>query len=106
CYKGIRESTFVNTLIVAIKLSIVIAVICFGAFYVNPAHWVPFIPPNTGAYGEFGWSGVLQASAIIFFAYIGFDGVSTVAQEAKNPARGMPIGILGSLVICTLLYIL
>jgi APA family basic amino acid/polyamine antiporter len=106
CYKGIKESAFVNTLIVAIKVSIVIAVICFGAFYVNPAHWVPYIPPNTGKYGEFGWSGVLQAAAIIFFAYIGFDGVSTVAQEAKNPARGMPIGILGSLGVCTVLYIL
>ena len=106
CYKGIRESAFVNTVIVAIKVTIVVAVIAFGAFYVNPAHWVPFIPANTGKFGEFGWSGVLQASAIIFFAYIGFDGVSTVAQEAKNPARGMPIGILGSLGICTLLYIL
>ena len=106
CYKGIRESAFVNTVIVAIKVTIVVAVIAFGAFYVNPAHWAPFIPANTGKFGEFGWSGVLQASAIIFFAYIGFDGVSTVAQEAKNPARGMPIGILGSLGICTLLYIL
>jgi APA family basic amino acid/polyamine antiporter len=106
CYKGIRESAFVNSLIVAIKVTIVIAVICFGAFYVNPAHWVPYIPANTGKFGEFGWSGILQASAIIFFAYIGFDGVSTVAQEAKNPARGMPIGMLGSLGICTLLYIL
>jgi basic amino acid/polyamine antiporter, APA family len=106
CYKGIRESAFVNSLIVAIKVTIVIAVICFGAFYVNPAHWVPYVPANTGKFGAFGWSGVLQASAIIFFAYIGFDGVSTVAQEAKNPARGMPIGMLGSLAICTVLYIL
>ena len=71
-----------------------------------PANWHPYIPPNTGIFGQFGWSGIWQASAIIFFAYIGFDGVSTVAQEAKNPARGMPLGMLGSLGICTLLYIL
>jgi APA family basic amino acid/polyamine antiporter len=106
CYKGIKESAIVNTIIVAIKVSIVIAVICFGAKYVNVKNWVPYIPPNTGTFGEFGWSGILQASAIIFFAYIGFDGVSTVAQEAKDPQRGMPIGMLGSLAICTLLYIL
>jgi basic amino acid/polyamine antiporter, APA family len=106
CYKGIKESAFVNTIIVAIKVSIVIAVIVFGAFYINPANWVPYIPPNTGIFGQFGWSGIFQASAIIFFAYIGFDGVSTVAQEAKDPARGMPLGMLGSLGICTLLYIL
>ena len=74
--------------------------------YVNTANWVPYIPKNTGTFGEFGWSGILQASAIIFFAYIGFDGVSTVAQEAKDPQRGMPIGMLGSLGICTVLYIL
>ncbi len=106
CYKGIKESALVNTVIVAIKVSIVVAVIIFGAFYVNPSNWVPYIPPNTGTFGHFGWSGIFQASAIIFFAYIGFDGVSTVAQEAKDPARGMPLGMLGSLGICTLLYIL
>ena len=106
CYKGIKESAVVNTIIVAIKVSIVIAVIVFGAAYVNTANWVPYIPKNTGTFGEFGWSGILQASAIIFFAYIGFDGVSTVAQEAKDPQRGMPIGMLGSLAICTVLYIL
>jgi APA family basic amino acid/polyamine antiporter len=106
CYKGIKESAWVNTIIVAIKVGIVIAVIAFGAVYVNTANWAPFIPTNTGTFGEFGWSGILQASAIIFFAYIGFDGVSTVAQEAKNPQRDMPIGMLGSLAICTVLYIL
>jgi basic amino acid/polyamine antiporter, APA family len=106
CYKGIKESAVVNTIIVAIKVSIVIAVIVFGAVYVNTANWFPYIPKNTGVFGEFGWSGILQASAIIFFAYIGFDGVSTVAQEAKDPQRGMPIGMLGSLAICTVLYIL
>ncbi len=106
CYKGIRESAIVNTIIVVIKVSIVVAVIVAGAFYIDTAHWVPYIPRNTGVYGQFGWSGISQAAAIIFFAYIGFDGVSTVAQEARNPARGMPIGILGSLGICTVLYVL
>src|SRR5271170_6152435 len=106
CYKGIRESAVVNTVIVAIKVSIVVAVIAFGAKYVNTHNWVPYIPDNTGVRGEFGWSGIWRASAIIFFAYIGFDGVSTVAQEAKDPQRGMPIGMLGSLAICTVLYIL
>jgi basic amino acid/polyamine antiporter, APA family len=106
CYRGIKESAIVNTIIVAVKVGIVIAVIIFGAMYVNTAHWFPYIPKNTGEFGHFGWSGIFQASAIIFFAYIGFDGVSTVAQEAKNPQRGMPIGMLGSLGICTILYIL
>jgi APA family basic amino acid/polyamine antiporter len=106
CYRGIKESAVVNTIIVAVKVAIVLAVIVFGAMYVNTAHWFPYIPANTGEFGHFGWSGIFQASAIIFFAYIGFDGVSTVAQEAKDPQRGMPIGMLGSLAICTLLYIL
>ena len=106
CYKGIKESALVNTIIVAIKVGIVIAVIGFGAMYVDTAYWHPYIPKNTGTFGTFGWTGILQASAVIFFAYIGFDGVSTVAQEAKDPQRGMPIGMLGSLGICTVLYIL
>ena len=84
-----------------------LAVIVFGAFYVNTAQLgARTSRKNTGVFGQFGWSGIWQAAAIIFFAYIGFDGVSTVAQEAKNPARGMPIGMLGSLGICTVLYIL
>jgi APA family basic amino acid/polyamine antiporter len=106
CYRGIKKSATVNTIIVAIKVSIVMAVIAFGAKFVDTHNWVPYIPKNTGTFGQFGLSGILQASAIIFFAYIGFDGVSTVAQEAKYPQRGMPIGILGSLAICTVLYIL
>jgi APA family basic amino acid/polyamine antiporter len=106
CYRGIKESATVNTIIVAIKVAIVMAVIAFGASFVDTHNWVPYIPKNTGTFGQFGWSGILQASAIIFFAYIGFDGVSTVAQEAKDPQRGMPIGMLGSLAICTVLYIL
>jgi len=106
CYIGIRQSAFVNTLVVIVKVAIVLVVIGFGAFYVDPANWHPFIPPNTGTFGVFGWSGVLRAAGVVFFAYIGFDAVSTAAQEAKDPARNMPIGILGSLLICTVLYIL
>jgi basic amino acid/polyamine antiporter, APA family len=105
CYKGIKESAMVNTFIVCIKVLIVLAVIVFGWKYVDTSNWHPFIPENTGKFGEFGKSGVAMAAAIIFFAYIGFDGVSTVAQEAKNPQKGMPAGILGSLIICTVLYI-
>jgi APA family basic amino acid/polyamine antiporter len=105
CYVGIRQSAWVNNGVVAIKVTIVLFVIAFGSFYINSHYWHPFIPPNTGKFGEFGWSGILRASGIIFFAYIGFDAVSTAAQEAKNPARDMPIGILGSLIICTILYV-
>jgi APA family basic amino acid/polyamine antiporter len=72
----------------------------------QPNHWHPFIPPNTGERGQFGWSGILRGAGVVFFAYIGFDAVSTAAQEAKNPKKDMPLGILGSLVICTVLYIL
>jgi APA family basic amino acid/polyamine antiporter len=106
CYCGIRETAVVNTVLVAIKVTIIVAVIVFGIAYVSSENWVPFIPANTGRFGEFGWSGILEAAAITFYAYIGFDSVSTVAQEAKNPHRGMPIGILGSLAICSVLYVL
>ena len=106
CYIGIRQSATFNGFVVAIKVSIVVLVIAFGAFFVSTSNWHPYIPPNTGTFGEFGVSGILRASGIIFFAYIGFDAVSTAAQEAKNPQRDMPIGILGSLIICTILYIL
>jgi APA family basic amino acid/polyamine antiporter len=105
CYIGIKQSATFNGFIVAIKVTVVIVVIAFGAFYVSLDNWHPYIPPNTGKFGEFGISGILRASGIIFFAYIGFDAVSTAAQEARNPARDMPIGILGSLIICTVLYI-
>jgi APA family basic amino acid/polyamine antiporter len=103
---GIRESARFNNAIVFIKLAIVFLVIGVGFMYVNTANWHPFIPPNTGRFGEFGWSGVLRGAGVIFFAYIGFDAVSTAAQEARNPQRDMPIGILGSLFICTILYVL
>ena len=103
---GIKESARFNNFIVILKLAIVLLVIGFGFMYVNQANWHPFIPPNTGEYGHYGWSGIVRGAAVVFFAYIGFDAVSTAAQEAKNPQRDMPIGILGSLAICTVLYIL
>src|SRR5438270_682867 len=94
----------------AVVLSFVVAAIgcafAAGFAYVNPANYTPFMPENTGKFGEFGFSGVMRAAAVIFFAYIGFDAVSTAAQEAKKPQRDMPIGIIGSLVVCTILYIL
>jgi len=108
---GIRESANVNNVIVLIKVAVVLLFIVFAAHAVNPANWHPFIPPQTvkdgvPVAGEFGWSGVFTGGAIVFFAYIGFDAVSTAAQEAKNPQKDMPIGIIGSLLICTVLYIL
>ncbi|MBA3759903.1 MAG: amino acid permease [Gemmatimonadota bacterium] len=102
---GIKESATVNNVIVVIKLAVVILFIVLAAPHVNPDNWHPFIPPNTGDREHFGFSGVVAGAAIVFFAYIGFDAVSTAAQEAKNPQRDMPIGILGSLVICTVLYV-
>jgi APA family basic amino acid/polyamine antiporter len=103
---GIKESARFNNIVVFVKLAIVLLVIVFGFKYVNTANWSPFIPPNTGEVGHFGWSGVIRGAAVIFFAYIGFDAVSTAAQEAKNPQKDLPIGMLGSLAICTVLYIL
>ena len=103
---GIKESANANNVVVVLKLSVVLAFIVVGISYVNADNWQPFVPPNTGTFGEFGWSGVVRGAGVVFFAYIGFDAVSTAAQEAHNPQRDMPIGILGSLVVCTLLYIL
>jgi basic amino acid/polyamine antiporter, APA family len=105
-YRGVRGSANINNVIVAIKVTVILLFIIFGAAYVNPENWVPFIPENTGTSGEYGWSGIFRASGVIFFAYIGFDAVSTAAQEAKNPQKDMPWGILGSLVVCTIIYIL
>jgi APA family basic amino acid/polyamine antiporter len=102
---GIRESARVNAVIVAIKVGVVIAIIIAGAAFVSPELWRPFVPPNAGVFGTYGWSGVLRGAGVIFFAYIGFDAVSTAAQEARNPQRDMPIGIIGSLVVCTVLYV-
>ena len=103
---GTRESARGNNVMVAFKLFVVGIVIVVGAIYVNSANWVPFIPENTGNFGEFGWSGILRGSSVVFFAYIGFDAVSTTAQEARRPQKDMPVGILGSLIICTVLYVL
>ncbi|MBA3557878.1 MAG: amino acid permease [Gemmatimonadaceae bacterium] len=103
---GIRESANFNNVIVFLKVSIIFLVIGFGFVFVNSDNWHPFIPENTGTFGEFGISGILRGAGVIFFAYIGFDAVSTAAQEAKNPQKDMPIGILGSLAICTILYVL
>ncbi|MBC7949728.1 MAG: amino acid permease [Chitinophagaceae bacterium] len=104
--KGTSESAVVNGIIVALKLSVVLVFIILGWKYINNDNFNPYIPDNTGNFGDFGFSGIIRAAAIVFFAYIGFDAVSTAAQEAKNPKRDMPIGILGSLAICTVLYIL
>jgi len=106
CYIGIKQSAAFNSVIVAIKVTVIVLFILFGVSYINTANWHPFIPPNTGQTGVFGWSGVLAAAGVIFFAYIGFDAVSTAAQETKNPQRDMPIGILASLVVCTILYVI
>ena len=101
---GVRESTRFNVAIVAVKVTVVLVFIAVGARYVVAANWQPFIPENTGQFGQFGLSGVLRGASVVFFAYIGFDAVSTAAQEAKNPQRDMPIGILGSLIVCTIFY--
>ena len=104
--RGVTESARVNNVIVVIKLLVIVAVIGVGVGYVKSANFVPFIPPNDGTFGHFGLSGVMRAAGTIFFAYIGFDAVSTAAQEAKNPRRDMPIGILGSLAVCAVAYVL
>lgn len=104
CYVGITQSAFVNSIIVAIKVTVILLFLAFAIKMINPANWHPFIPPNEGE-GVFGWSGIFRAATIVFFSYVGFDAVSTAAGEAKNPQRDMPIGILGSLAVCTILYI-
>jgi len=103
---GIRESAGFNNLIVILKIGVVLLFIFGAAKAINPANWHPFIPLNAGKWGSFGWSGVMRGASLVFFAYIGFDAVSTAAQEAKNPRRDVPIGIIGSLLVCTVLYIL
>ena len=103
---GIQESARVNNIIVLLKVLVVLLFIAFGIKYINPDNWKPFVPANTGGFGHFGISGIFRGAGLVFFAYIGFDAVSTAAQEAKNPQKDMPKGILGSLAICTLLYII
>src|SRR5688500_16166636 len=109
---GVSESAKFNNVIVAIKVTVLVAFILVGGAIILAnlptymPNWDPFIPPPTGEKGEFGWSGILRAASIVFFAYIGFEAVSTAGQEAKNPAKDMPFGIIGSLVVCTIIYIL
>jgi len=103
---GIKESANFNNLMVIVKVSVILLFIAIGFAFVKADNWTPFIPPNTGEFGHFGWSGIFRAAGVIFFAYIGFDAVSTAAQEARNPRKDMPIGIMGSLGISTILYIL
>jgi len=103
---GIRESANFNNIMVIVKVAVILLFIAIGVAFVHAGNWHPFIPKNTGVWGQFGWSGILRGAGVIFFAYIGFDAVSTAAQEAKNPQRDMPVGIMGSLSISTVLYIL
>ncbi len=103
---GIKESARTNAVIVVIKLAVVLVFIGIGWSFINRANYTPYIPDNTGTFGNFGISGIMMGAGTIFFAYIGFDAVSTAAQECKNPQKDMPIGIIGSLAICTILYIL
>lgn len=105
CYVGITQSAFVNSIIVAIKVTVILLFVAFSLQFVNPDNWVPFIPESEGP-GRFGFDGIVRGAAVVFFAYIGFDAVSTAAGEAKNPQRDMPIGILGSLALCTVIYII
>ncbi|MDR0505322.1 MAG: amino acid permease [Dysgonamonadaceae bacterium] len=104
--RGTESSSLVNAIIVILKVGVVLSFIFLGWKFIRSENYVPYIPENTGTWGEFGFSGIIRAAAIVFFAFIGFDAVSTAAQETKNPKRNMPIGIMGSLLICVILYVL
>jgi len=104
--RGTKSSAFFNVIVVALKVGVVLVFISLGWQYIDPANYQPYMPANTGTFGEFGWSGVLRGAGVVFFVFIGFDIVATMAQETKNPQRNMPIGILGSLFVCTILFIL
>ena len=104
--RGTKESATINNVLVIVKVAVVIMFITLGWSHINPENYTPYIPKNTGIYEQFGFTGIATGAAVVFFAFIGFDAVSTAAQEAKNPQKGMPIGILGSLVVCTILYVL
>ena len=104
--RGTKESATMNNILVILKVAVVLVFITLGWSHINPDNYVPYIPENTGKFENFGWTGISTGAAVVFFAFIGFDAVSTAAQEAKNPQKGMPIGILGSLVVCTILYVL
>ena len=105
CYRGIRESASMNNVMVIIKVAIIVLFIVAGLAFIDTSHWHPYLPPNNGEFGHFGWSGVMMGAAIIYFAYIGFDTAATTAQEARNPQRDVPAGILGALAISTVLYV-
>lgn len=104
--RGTQGSAFFNAIVVALKVLVVLVFIALGWRYIDPANYHPFIPANTGTFGEFGLSGILRGAGVVFFVFIGFDIVATMAQETKNPQRNMPIGILGSLIVCTILFVL
>ena len=97
---GVRESANVNAVMVVVKVAVMVVFIAAGLAYVKVENWQPFVPENTGEFGRYGWSGIVRGAAVVFFAYMGFDSVATAAQEAKHPQRDLPIGILGSLLIC------
>jgi APA family basic amino acid/polyamine antiporter len=104
--RGTKESATMNNVLVIVKVAVVLMFITLGWSHINPDNYTPYIPENTGVYEQFGFTGIATGAAVVFFAFIGFDAVSTAAQEAKNPQKGMPIGILGSLIVCTILYVL
>ncbi|HEU4470421.1 MAG TPA: amino acid permease [Flavisolibacter sp.] len=104
--RGTKGSAIFNAIVVSLKVGVVLVFIALGWKYINPANYRPYIPANTGEFGEFGWSGILRGAGVVFFVFIGFDIVATMAQETKKPQRNMPIGIIGSLVVCTVLFIL
>ncbi len=102
---GIKQSALINNIVVVIKVGVILLFIGFGLSYINLENWTPYIPANTGTFGEFGWSGVIRGAGVVFYAYLGFDALSTAAQESRNPQKDMPKGILVSLLVCALLYI-
>jgi APA family basic amino acid/polyamine antiporter len=104
--RGTQGSAWFNAVVVALKVAVVLVFIGLGWRYIDPANYHPYIPQNTGTFGEFGWSGILRGAGVVFFVFIGFDIVATMAQEARNPQRNMPIGIIGSLLVCTVLFVL
>jgi APA family basic amino acid/polyamine antiporter len=105
CYVGVKKTSSANSFMVYLKVAVIIVFVLAGLHYIDTANWHPYIPANTGEFGHFGWSGIMQGAAIIFFSYIGFDTASTTALESRNPQRDVPIGILGALIISTILYI-
>ena len=103
---GIQQSALINNVFVIIKVTVILLFIAFGLSYIDTSNWHPYIPENTGTWGHYGWSGIIRGAGIVFFAFLGFDALSTAAQETRNPQKDMPIGIIGSLVICAVLYVL